>query len=117
MRAEREQKKEEDNQSEEGRVKTQNREWQRRWKERQAADGKKYDAGMLPSTTCNIWDTIKQFHPYKKEILNVVRMLNNLGVSLNIIAATLGLKRWKTFYEGGEWTDADIKDILEEYRS
>ncbi len=102
---------------EEGRVKTQNREWQKMWKERQAADGKKSDAVMLSATTCDIWDTIKQFHPYKKEILNAVRMLNSIGVSFNIIAATLGLKRWKTFYGGGEWTDEDIKDILEEYRS
>jgi hypothetical protein len=101
---------------EEGRVQTKNRESRRRWKEEQAADVKKFDAGMLPASTCKVWNTIKHFHPYKKEILDVVRMLNSIGVNRNIIAAALGLKRWNTFYSGGEWTDEDIKDILQEYR-
>ena len=105
------------NQQEEGIVKLQNRKLQRRWKERQAADVKKSDTVMLSATTCNIWDTIKQFHPYKKEILNVVRMLNSIGVNRNIIAATLGLQRWKTFYGGCEWSETDVKDILEGYRA
>jgi hypothetical protein len=104
-------------QREEGHVKTQNREWQRRWKERQTADGKKSDTVILAATASKIWDTIKQFHPYKKEIQNVVRILNSIGVSFNIIAATLDLQGWKTFYGGGEWTEEDVKDILEGYRA
>jgi hypothetical protein len=72
---------------------------------------------MLTAAPIKIWDTIKQFHPYKKEILNVVRILNSIGANRNIIAATLGLQRWKTFYGGWEWTEEDVKDILEGYRA
>jgi hypothetical protein len=78
-------------------VKTQNREHQ--------SSGK-------PS---RIWDTIQQFHPYKKEILNVVRILNIIGANHKIIAATLDLQGWKTFYGGNEWTEKDVKDLLEGY--
>jgi hypothetical protein len=104
------------NQQEEGIVKTQNRERQRKRKQRRSSENRS-DTVVLTAAPFKIWDTVKQFHPYKKEILNAVRMLNSIGVSLNIIAATLGLKRWKTFYGSDEWTDEDIKDILEEYRS
>jgi hypothetical protein len=67
---------------------------------------------VLTAAPFKIWDTIKQFHPHKKEILNVVGMLNRIGVNRNIIAATLGLQKWKTFYGVGEWTEEDVKDIL-----
>jgi hypothetical protein len=62
-----------------------------------------------------IWDTIKQFHPYENEILNVVSMLNSIGANHIIIAATLDLQRWKTFYGDDEWTEADVKGLLEGY--
>jgi hypothetical protein len=104
-------------QQEEGLVKIQIREWQRRLKERQAADGKRSDTAILPATASKSWDTIKQFHPYKKEIQNLVRIMHSIGISFNIIAATLGLQGWKTFYGGGEWTEEDVKDILEGYRA
>ena len=97
-------------------MKTQNRERQRKRKQRRGAENRS-DTVMLTAAPIKIWDTIKQFHPYKKEILNVVRILNSIGVNRNIIAATLGLQRWKTFYGGYEWTEEDVKDILEGYRA
>jgi hypothetical protein len=76
---------------------------------------------VLTASPFKIWDTIKQFHPqfhpHKKEILNVAKILNNIGVNRNIIAATLGLQRWKTFYGGCEWTEEDVKNLLEGYRA
>ena len=97
-------------------MKTQNRERQRKRKQRRGAENRS-DTVMLTAAPIKIWDTIKQFHPYKKEILNVVRILNSIGANRNIIAATLGLQRWKTFYGGWEWTEEDVKDILEGYRA
>jgi len=70
---------------------------------------------VLTAASFKIWDTIKQFHPHKKEILTVVWILNNIGVNHNIIAATLDLQRWKTFYGGSEWTEKDVKGLLEGY--
>jgi len=98
-------------QQEEGIVKAPNKERQGKRKEGRGAENRS-DTVMLPVTSRKIWDTIKQFHPYKKEILNVVRILDSLEVNFKIIAATLGLKGWKTFYGGGEWTEEDVKDIL-----
>ena len=71
---------------------------------------------MLAAKRFNIWDTLKQFHPYQKEISIVVRMLSNIGVKRSIIAAALGLQRWKTFHGGRDWTKEDVKVILEGYR-
>ena len=97
-------------------MKTQNRERQRNRKQRRGA-GNRPDTVMLTAAPFKIWETIKQFHPHKKEILNVVRMLNNLGANHNIIAATLGLQSWKTLYGGCEWTEEDVKGLLEGYRA
>jgi hypothetical protein len=93
-------------------VKTQNRERQR--KKKQSRDAKDRSVPvMLIAAPFKIWDTLKQFHPHKKEILNAVSILSSLGASCNIIAATLGLQRWKTFYGACEWTETDVKNILE----
>ena len=96
-------------------MKTQNRERQRKRKQRWGSENRS-DTAMLTAAPFKIWDTITQFHPHKKEILNVVRILNNMGATHNIIAATLGLQRWKTFYGDCEWTEEDIKYLLEGYR-
>jgi hypothetical protein len=58
------------------------------------------------------WDAVKQFHPYKKEILIVVRALNSIGATRNIIAAALNLQGWKTFYADSEWTQDDVNSLL-----
>lgn len=64
-----------------------------------------------------LWDTIKHFHPHKKEILIVVKTLNSKEANRNIIAAALGLQGWKTFYGSGEWTEKDEKGLLEGFRA
>ncbi len=97
-------------------MKTQNRERLRKRKQRRDAENRS-DTVMLTAAPIKIWDTIKQFHPYKKEILNVVRILNSIGVNRNIIAATLGLQRWKILYGGGEWSEEDVKSLSEGYRA
>ena len=97
-------------------MKTQNRERQRKRKQRRGAESRP-DTVMLTAAQFKIWDTLKQFHPHKKEILNVVRILNIIGANHNIIAATLDLQRWKTFYGGSEWTEKDVKGLLEGYRA
>ena len=97
-------------------MKAQNRERQRKRKPRRGSGNRPNTVGITV-TPFRVWDTISQFHPHKKEILNVVRIMNSIGVNRNIIAATLGLQRWKTFYGGGEWSETDVKDILEEYRA
>jgi hypothetical protein len=100
------------NQKEAGIVMTQNRVRQRKMKQRWSSEYKS-DTVMPTSAPFKIWDTIKQFHPHKKEILNVVRILNSIGINRNIIAATLGLQRLKIFYGDCEWTEEDIKYLLE----
>ena len=97
-------------------MKTQNRERQRKRKPRRGSGNRPNTVGITV-TPFRVWDTISQFHPYKNEILNVVRMLNTLGVKRFIIAATLDLKKWKTFYGGCEWTEEDVQGLLEEFRS
>ena len=95
-------------------MKTKNRVRQRNRKQSRGAKDRS-DTIMLTAAPFKIWDTIKQFHPHKKEILNVVRILNIIGANHNIIAATLDLQGWKTFYGGSEWTEKDVKGLLEGY--
>ena len=70
---------------------------------------------MLAASPYKIWDTLKQFHPYKKEILILVRMLNKIGAKRTMIAAALYLQGWQNFCGVSEWTVEDVKDILEGY--
>jgi hypothetical protein len=72
---------------------------------------------MLTAAPFKIWDAIKQFHPHKKEILYVISILNRMGAKCTVIAATLGLQRWKTLYGGGEWSEEDVKGLMEGYRA
>jgi hypothetical protein len=95
-------------------VKTQNRERQRKGKKRRGLDSIS-NMVTLTAMPFKVWNILKQFHPYKNEILNVVRLLNSLGVNCRIIAATLGLQGWKTFYGTGEWKEEDVKGLLERY--
>lgn len=97
-------------------MRAQNRERQRNRKQRQDAENRS-DPVVLTAAPFKIWDTLNQLHPHKKEILNVVRILNSLGANHNIIAAILGLQRWKTFYGSLEWTEEDVKGLLEGYRA
>jgi hypothetical protein len=72
---------------------------------------------MQTAEPFRIWDTIKQFHPHKEEILTVVRILNRLGVKHSMIAAALDLQGWQSFCGVCEWTDEDVEDILNGYRA
>ncbi len=96
-------------------MKTQNRERQRK-KQRWGSE-RKSDTVMPTAAPSKIWGTIKHFHPYINEVLIVVRTLNSIGANRNIIAATLALQRWKTFYGGGEWTEEDVNGLLGEFRA
>ena len=102
------------NQKEAGIVKTQNRERQRKRKQRLDSENRS-DTVMPTAAPFKIWDTIKQFHPYEREILTVVRILNRMGAKRTMIAAALGLQGWQTFYGGCEWTEEDVKGLLEGY--
>ena len=97
-------------------MKLQNRKRQRK---RQQSRGKenKSDTVVLTAAPVRIWDTIKLFHPHKKEILNAVRVLKRMGAKRTVIAAALDLQGWKTFYGRGEWSETDVEDILEGYRA
>ncbi len=77
------------------------------------AEEYKSDTVTLPANRCNPWRIIKRFHPYKQEILTVVRLLDSLGASLNVIAAALRMQGWKVYHGGGTWTEEDVKYILE----
>lgn len=97
-------------------MKTQNRERQRKRKQRRGSENRS-DTVVISATAFRIWDTIKQFHPHKKEILTVVRVLNRMGAKRTMIAAALGLQGWQNFYGVCEWTDEDVKGLLEGYRA
>ena len=95
-------------------MKTQNRERQR--KKAQKLGAKNRSGTDMPAAMLfKIWDTNKQFHPYKNEILSVVRVLSSIGANGLLIAAALGLQGWKTFYGLCEWTEEDVKGLLEGY--
>ena len=63
-----------------------------------------------------VWETIMQFHPYKHELLNVINILNGIGANCIIIAAALDLQRWKSFCGVFEWTEKDVKVLLEGFK-
>ena len=97
-------------------MKAQNRERQRKRKPGRDAENRS-DTVTLTAAPFKIRDALNRLHPHKREIFDVVRILNSLGVNHNIIAATLGLKRWRTFYGSHEWTEEDVKGSLEGYRA
>ena len=94
----------------------QNRERQREREQRRSAEHRA-DTDLLTAEPFKVSDTLSQFHPYKNEILSVVKILNNIGANCFIIAAALGLQGWKTFYGDCEWTEAEVKGLLEGYRA
>ena len=97
-------------------MKRQNRVRQRKRKQKSGAENRS-TTGMSASTSFKVWDTISQFHPYKNEILSVVKILNSIGANCNIISAALDLQGWRTFYGGCEWAAEDVKGLLEGYRA
>jgi len=75
-------------------------------------EGKRSISTRLGATPFNFWDILTSFHPYRNEILCIVRMLNGTGIGLKIIAASLNLQKWKTFFGNAEWKDEDVKNVL-----
>ena len=59
----------------------------------------------------------EKYHPQRKEIYHAVRVMNKLGVNLNLIAASLNLRRWKTFYGGNDWSQEDVKELIDGYQA
>jgi hypothetical protein len=57
----------------------------------------------------------EKYHPHRKQVYHVVRTMNSLGVDLNLIAASLNLRRWKTFYGDNDWSQEDVKELIESY--
>jgi len=97
-------------------VNTQNRERQRKKAQKLGAKNRS-GTDMPVAMPFKICDTIKQLHPNKNEIFDVVRVLSRIGANCLLIAATLDLQRWKTFYGVCEWTEEDVKGLLEGYRA
>ena len=75
------------------------------------------DPVVLTAAPFRIWDALKHFHPHSKEILTLARILSRMGAKRTMIAAALGLQEWKNFYGVCEWTEEDVKDLLEGYRA
>ena len=75
--------------------------------------------GTVGSTCPAVKGTIRiigeKYHPQRKQVYHVVRTMNNLGVNLNLIAASLNLRRWKTFYGDNDWSLEDVKELIDGY--
>ena len=56
---------------------------------------------------------LMQMNPHRKEIFELITILNNLGASFTFIAACLSLQRWRIFFGSGEWTKEDIRGVVE----
>jgi hypothetical protein len=54
----------------------------------------------------------EKYHPQRTQVYHVVRTMNRLGVNLNLIAASLNLRRWKTFYGDNDWSQEDVKELI-----
>lgn len=63
-------------------------------------------------TSNNIEDLIMA-HPNRKKILRAVGMFNNSGAKADTIASLLSKKNYKTFYGNREWTEEDVKEIVD----
>ena len=65
----------------------------------------------------NLRQTLMQINPHRREIAGLINILNKMGANLKLIAACLSLQRWKNYYGSDDWTEEDIKKILERIRS
>ena len=68
---------------------------------------------VYPAVKSNVWELLEKYHPQRMEIYLVVRIMNNIGVSLKLIAATLNLQKWKTFYGDHDWKVDDVKEVID----
>ncbi len=72
---------------------------------------------IYPAAKGNVRELLEKYHPQRREIYLVVRIMNNIGVNLKLIAATLNLQKWKTFYGDNDWKVEDVKEVIDGYRS
>ena len=66
-----------------------------------------------PAVKGNVREFLEKYHPQNKEIYFVVRIMNNIGVDQKLIAATLNLQKWKTFYGDCDWKVEDVKEVMD----
>ena len=72
---------------------------------------------VYPDVEGNVRELLEKYHPQRREIYLVVRIMNNIGVNLKLIAATLNLQKWKNFYGNNDWEVEDVKEVIDGYRS
>jgi hypothetical protein len=57
-----------------------------------------------------------QNHPKKEKIFQVVRAMHRVGANLSMIASGLNLEGLKKSTRGGEWSETDVNQIVEEIK-
>jgi len=65
----------------------------------------------------NLRQILMQINPHRKEIVGLIDILNRMGANFNLIAACLNIQRWKNYDGIDEWTEEDVKKVLEGIRS
>jgi len=70
---------------------------------------------VYPADKGNLRELLEKYHPQRKEIHLVVRIMDNIGANLKLIAATLNLKKWKTFYGDNDWKVKDVKEVIDAF--
>lgn len=68
---------------------------------------------IYPAVEGNVRELLENYHPQRRDIYFVVRIMNNIGLDQNLIAATLNLQKWKTFYGDHDWKVDDIKEVID----
>ena len=68
---------------------------------------------IYPDTKGSVRELIEKYHPQRVEIYRVVRIMNSIGLDLRLIAATLNLQKWKTFYGDIDWKVEDVKEVID----
>ena len=68
---------------------------------------------VYPAAKGFVRELLEKYHPQRREIFLVVRIMNNIGVNLTLIAATLNLQKWKTFYGDNDWKVEDVKEVID----
>jgi len=72
---------------------------------------------VYPAVESNVRELLEKYHPQRREIYLIGRIMNNIGVDLKVIAATLNLQKWKTFYGNNDWNLEDVIEVIDGYRS
>ena len=68
---------------------------------------------IYPDTKGSVRELLEKYHPQRMEIYRVVRIMNSIDLDLRLIAATLNLQKWKTFYGDNDWNLEDVKAVID----